>query len=181
MKLIFRLRFSTQPGQSLLLTGNHPILGGGKIESAVRLQYLDAEFWQAVIYLAEGAVPDAALAYHYILQNADGSTVQDWGGGCAINPASFQRDEILVIDSWNPAGALENAFYTEPFKKVLLQANHTEVRAVPPLGATHTFKVKAPLLAKGQTLCLTGGCARAGQLDHRRAAPAEPDCRRTIF
>ena len=133
-----------------------------EFENAVPLQYLDAEFWQATIQLPDSAVPDTALAYNYLLQNADGSTVQDWGGNRALNPAAFQRGEVLIVDSWNPAGAFENAFYTEPFQKVLLRENHTEFRAVPALGATHTFKVKASLLAKGQTLCLTGGGAALG-------------------
>jgi 4-alpha-glucanotransferase len=160
MKLIFRLRFHTKVGQSLFITGNHDQLGGGQIERAVPLQYLNAEFWQTTIQLPDGAVPDAAITYHYILRSADGSTVQDWGNDRVINPS--KQGEILIIDSWNHAGTVENAFYTEPFRKVLLQPNHTEVRILPAPGASHTFKVKAPLLAKGQTLCLAGNSPTLG-------------------
>jgi hypothetical protein len=32
MKLTFRLRFHTKVGQSLFLTGNHEIPGGGRID-----------------------------------------------------------------------------------------------------------------------------------------------------
>jgi 4-alpha-glucanotransferase len=162
MKLIFRLRFHTKVGQSLFLTGNHELFGGGRSERALPLQYLNADFWQVTLNVPDDAIPEAAINYNYILRNTDGSSVQDWGDDRVINPASFKQNEILVIDLWNYAGAVENAFYTEPFKKVLLQANRTEgwVPAMPV--ATHTFKVKAPLLLKGQTICLIGSCAALG-------------------
>ena len=162
MKLTFRLRFHTHVGQSLFITGNHDLLGAGQISRAVPLQYLNEESWQATISLPADAPANVAITYHYLLRNADGSTVQDWGTDRVIHPSAFKQDDLLIIDSWNPAGAIENAFYTEPFKAVLLKENHTEVRIATPLGATHTFKVKAPLLAKGQTLCILGGGTALG-------------------
>ncbi|MEJ0089504.1 MAG: 4-alpha-glucanotransferase [Limisphaerales bacterium] len=162
MKITFRLRFHTQVGQSLFITGNHKLLGGGKVERALPLQYLNAEFWQATVQFSDNATPATAIIYNYLLRNADGSTIQDWGNDRAVNRGSLKSDELLIIDSWNHAGAVENAFYTEPFKKVLLPANHSEVTAKATPGATHTFKVKAPLLLKGQTLCLIGNCAALG-------------------
>ena len=163
MKLIFRLRFGTKIGQSLWLIGNHPLLGDGRADRALPLQYFNAEFWQATLNLPAGGIPDAAITYNYILRNSDGSAVQDWGGDRVINPASFKNDEVLIIDSWNDAGAVENAFYTEPFQNVLLRPDFTEVRILPTPGASHTFKIKAPLLQKGQTLCLVGSCAPLGK------------------
>ncbi len=44
----------------------------------------------------------------------------------------------------------------------MLKANYTEVNSSAPPAATHTFRVKAPLLAKGQTLCLLGDGAALG-------------------
>ena len=51
MTLTFKLRFHTKYGQSLWLTGDHEILGGGQVERAIPLQYLNEEFWQATITL----------------------------------------------------------------------------------------------------------------------------------
>jgi 4-alpha-glucanotransferase len=161
MKLIFQLRFHTKPGQSLWLTGDHEIFGQGRAERAIPLQYLNPELWQAAIHLPAGIAPDDGISYRYLLRNADDSVVEDWDDK-RINPAFFRHDEMLVIDSWNAAGFFENAFYTEPFKQVLLKAIQTEVRVPSPATATHAFKVKAPLLAKGQTLCLLGGSAALG-------------------
>ena len=155
MKLTLRLRFHSRFGQSLWLIGSHPSLGNGDVEKAVPLTYLNEEFWQITIALPPEAL-DTPISYDYILRNADGSQVADWGCDRLLVPAKFDSAELLVIDSWNDAGSVENAFSTEPFKKILLAANFTEVSGPAPVEATHTFRVKAPLLAKGQTLCLVG-------------------------
>jgi 4-alpha-glucanotransferase len=115
MKLIFRLRFQTKVGQSLFIIGNHELLGAGRIDRMLPLSYLNLEFWQVTLPMSDQALPDAAITYNYILRNADGSIVQDWGNDHVINPALFQQNELLIIDSWNYAGAIENALYTEPF------------------------------------------------------------------
>lgn len=165
MTLIFKLRFHTKYGQTLWLTGDHEILGGGQIERAIPLQYFNEEFWQATVTLPKGAAPNTDINYSYVLREADGSTVQDWGNGRTINPAGFAQAEVVIIDAWNNEGFFENAFYTEPFQQVLLKPNFTEVRRPAPSAATHTFKVKAPLLAKGQTLCLSGDAVALGKWD----------------
>jgi 4-alpha-glucanotransferase len=159
MKIIFKLRFYTHPGQSLWLTGNHPLLGDGQPEKAFPLRYLNSEFWQAVLEFPDDAASNTEIIYNYILRNLDGSMIYDWGRDKVINPASFRAPEVLIIDSWNEAGYVENAFYTEPFTEVLLRANRTEVKINSPATRTHTFKAKSPLLAKGQTLCVLGGAA----------------------
>ncbi|HTR43561.1 MAG TPA: 4-alpha-glucanotransferase, partial [Pseudomonadales bacterium] len=112
------------------------------------------ESWQ--VSLEWPASSKEQFSYDYLLKNADGSVVQDWGRDRSLAPAEFRGDELLVIDSWNDAGAVENVFYTEPFQEVLLAKNFTEVRVPAPSDATHTFRVKAPLLGKGQTVCLLG-------------------------
>lgn len=165
MKIVFRLRFHTRFGQSLSLAGNHEILGGGRVEDAVPMQYLNPDFWQATIYLPDDAVPDAPITCHYILHNEDGSILQDGGDERILNPAAFNCREVLIIDSWNIPGLIENAFYTEPFQKVLLREGRTTATVPMPPTPTHLFKVKAPLLAKGQTLCLVGNCAALGNWD----------------
>lgn len=156
MRVIFKLRFYTRFGETLWLTGNHPLLGNGNAARAFPLQYLNDEFWQGIVDFPEGSAPDTEVVYNYIFRKTDGSAVCDWGRDRVIKPASLSGSEVLILDSWNDAGLFENAFYTEPFKDILLRENHTCVSVVPPAGATHTFKIKSPLLAKGQTLCLLG-------------------------
>ena len=192
MRITFQLRFHTEPGQNLLLSGNHPILGNAILEQAIPLRYLNDQFWHVTLELPPGSVPDAELRYHYILRNPDGSVVHDWGDDKVLNPADCAGEEILVIDSWNSASYYENAFFTEPFQQVLLKPNHSEVRLASPERATHIFKVKAPLLAKGQTLCLVGSTEALGNWSTAKPLllnrgeedsylTAEVDLSRTVF
>jgi 4-alpha-glucanotransferase len=155
MNLTFRIRFATQTGQSLWLDGGKPLPG------QLRLQFLDLESWQIKIPLMTGA-EKTPLNYSYVLRDSGGLQTTDWGHDRVLAPGSFDCDELLVIDSWNDAGFFENAYYTEPFKKVLLAENFTEVKTVAPKNPTHTFRVKSPLLAQGQTVCLLGEGATVG-------------------
>ena len=119
------------------------------------MQFLDEQHWQITLPLAEAAAA-AALNYSFILRNPDGSHSTDWGNDRCLVPAKFNADEVLVLESWNHPGYFANAFYTGPFKKVLLPENLKEIPAAKCASATHTFRVKAPLLARNQTLCLLG-------------------------
>ena len=156
MNVTFRLRFSTRPGQSLWLVGTQPLPG-----HPVPLQYVDAEFWQVTVPLTTQAA-GATLNYSYILRQTGDAQTTDCGRNRRLVPARFNGAELLVIDSWNQAGFFENTFYTEQFKKVLLAENLTEVKTIAPQNPTHTFRVKAPLLVQGQTICLLGEGAALG-------------------
>jgi len=159
MRLTFRLRFRTNFGQTLWLLGDHPLFGGGDIERALPLEYLNPECWQLTLLLPRSEAPNAKLVYNYVLLNPDGSRVYDWGGDRAINPALVGPEDVLLIDSWNHAGFTENVFYTEPFKRVLCQAAPIATPSFVLPFATHSFRVKSPLLPQGQTLCLLGAPA----------------------
>jgi len=153
VKITFQLRFHTEFGQNLFITGNHEILGNDNIEQAIPMQYFNENTWYATIELP---VTQTRVTYNYLLRNQDGSVNYDWGNDKVIAADSYKQQEVLIIDSWNHAGYFENAFYTEPFQKVLLKENHNAVKASSSKKSTHTFQVKAPLLTKDQTLCLLG-------------------------
>ena len=155
MNLTFRIRFATRPGESLWLAGDGPWPG------RLPLEFLDRESWQVKILLVAGA-EKAPLNYSYVLRNSDSAQTTDWGRDRVLVPGGFDCEELLVIDSWNDAGFFENAFYTAPFKNVLLADNVTEDKTVAPEDPTHTFRVKSPLLARGQTVCLLGEGATLG-------------------
>jgi 4-alpha-glucanotransferase len=106
--------------------------------------------------IAPEALGDASVTYSYLLREADGTVVQDWGCDRRLDFASLKARELLIIDSWNAPERSENVFYTEPFTQVLLKPEPVERRGPVPSKATHIFKAKAPLLSRGQTLCLLG-------------------------
>lgn len=155
-KIIFQLRFHTHFGQEIFITGDHPLLGNNDPSQAVPLQYFSDELWYLSLDVA-GAI-EKKITYHYILRNADGIDDHDFGNDKTIEVDGSTARELLVIDTWNYTGYIENTFYTKPFAEVLLAANHTKVETSRPANTTHVLKVKAPLLSPGQTLCLLGSC-----------------------
>ena len=156
MTLTLRLRFHTHPGQSLWLAMHSPLP-----EQPLPLRYVDHEAWEVTLPLAPN-VAGTPFHYTYILREADGTQVADWGRNRSLTVSDFPGEHLLVMDTWNPVGAIENVFYTEPFKKVLLANHDSAVKFTPLQHPTHTFRVKTPLLAPGQTLCLLGEGAALG-------------------
>lgn len=155
-KIIFRIRFQTHFGQSLWITGNHPILGDNQVEKALPLSYFNEEYWQLVLEDEALSAINTLVTYHYLLKNADGTLNYDWGNDKTVLPSAIKATELLIADSWNYAGYFENSFYTEPFTQVLLKDNLTTVTVANPKKITHTLKVKSPLLQQGQAICMLG-------------------------
>jgi 4-alpha-glucanotransferase len=155
VNLTFRLRFVTQPGQSLALAGTHPLPS-----HPVSMEFLDSEHWQVSIPLPP-EVHGANFSYNYILRH-DHAQATDWGQSRFLRRADFPCAKLLVLDSWNSGAFYGNAFATAPFKNVLLAENFSEHKSPSPKFPTHTFRVKAPLLKKGETLCLLGEGALLG-------------------
>lgn len=119
------------------------------------MAFHDQGTWQVTVPLETKAARQP-VDYSYILRNLNGAQTTDWGRDRTLVPADYDAEELLILDSWNAPGFIENAFYTEPFKKVLLAGNHTPVTSVAPAKPTHTFRVKTPLLEKNHTVCLLG-------------------------
>ena len=154
MKVDFYLRFYTHPGQSILLTGNIAELGNGDATAAVPLEYVNGEFWHGSVTVPE--TPSVPFHYHYILRGADGSLIEEWGDDKHIGAPPADIAEVHVIDTWNYAGEYENVFSTAPFRKVLLPRHKAGKKGKSPATYTHTFRVKAPLLAAEEIVCLLG-------------------------
>lgn len=160
--ITFQLKFHTKFGQTLHITGNHAAFGNNDVALALPMQYLNEELWTAAITIDTATIPAEGIVYNYFVRYEDGSVSFDWGSDKLLTTAAANKPELFIADAWNFAGYYENAFYTEPFKQVLLAGNYTPVTAGDVLNATHTFRVKAPLLAKGQTLCLLGSGEELG-------------------
>jgi 4-alpha-glucanotransferase len=154
--LVLQLRFTTQFGQNIYVVGNHPLLGKNDIEKAVPLQYSNQNYWNLTIPFGAKDLVNQSVSYQYLIKNADGSISYDWGNDKTFNPSKIKAKELLFVDSWNAAGYYENAFYTEPFKNVLLKNNFATIDVIQPKLVTHQLKVKSPLLSPTQTICLLG-------------------------
>ena len=153
VKVEFYLRFFTHPGQSVFIVGNIGALGHDDPGKAWPLQYMSSEFWHGALLLEESLT--TPLRYHYVLKNADGTITEEWGDDRILEDPGAGVEEIQTIDTWNYAGEFENAFFTAPFRQVLL-ARPPGKGAKAKGAVSHIFKVKAPLLKKEEVLCLSG-------------------------
>jgi 4-alpha-glucanotransferase len=153
MKIQFYLRFFTQFGQSLFVSGNCEALGNNDPAAALPMQYLTDEFWTVSIDLGKDF--ENELQYNYILKNDQGGDVVEWGNDRVVEVMKLGVDELTLIDTWNHAGEFENAFYTQPFLNVLLP-KHKEAKSRSFKAVTHVFKVKAPLLKEDEVLFISG-------------------------
>ena len=153
MKVDFLLRFSTQFGQTLSISGNIPALGNHLLSDALKMEYLNEEFWHASIDL--DGTPISSIRYYYIYQTDKGEVIKEAEQDRVISFEKKGPEEVHLVDTWNDAGAFENAFYTAPFKNVLLEkSNYPKIKRLN--NYTHIFKVKAPLLHREECVCLIG-------------------------
>jgi 4-alpha-glucanotransferase len=170
-KISFHLKYQTTYGQSIWIYGNHPLLGGGEVDKAIALVYLNETHW--VIHLNFPKSDNAdKIVYHYLIKDENGGKTLEWGNDKIIDLASTPNDELVLIDTWNFAGQIENVFYTEPFTSTLLnEKSASEVAKKITKTKTHLFKVKAPLLNKGQSLCIIGESDILGNWGIQKSIP----------
>ena len=154
MKVQFFLRFHTEYGQSLLISGNTEELGNDDVSGALLMTYLNDQFWVATIELKQKKI--GQLRYKYLFKTSDGEIIPEFGNDRTASLGKNGINELQFIDTWNHAGEFENAFFTAPFQKTLLDGTASGGKARSPKHTTHIFKVKAPLLEKNEVLCLTG-------------------------
>ncbi len=154
VKIDFYLRFFTRPGQSLYISGNIAALGRNDPSKALPIRYLNDQFWYGSLELDQPL--EGPIRYHYILKQADGTSVVEWGDDRVLCLHDGNIEEMQVIDTWNHAGAYENVFFTSPFQQVFLKHSAGPIRPTGGQFTTHVFRVKAPLLQKDECLCLMG-------------------------
>ena len=169
IKVCFYLRYHTTYGQSIWIYGNHPLLGSGDPQKAQPLVYLNENYWKTDFIFP---LTDQKIEYHYILRDESGKEILEWGNDKFIDLKSISVEQLQCIDTWNDEGQIENVFYKEPFEKILLKENISGVAAKKiSKTSTHLFRVKAPLLQKGQTLALIGASPLLGAWDTQKTIP----------
>ncbi len=146
MQVHFHLYYRTQPGESLWLRL-------GSDAEPLLMEYLNEEMWRLRLDIA----PDGAdaLPYQYLFQDRDGHREAEWETRRTLPLRDLPFDTIATFDAWNPPGAPENAFDTQPFRNIFLRRPPAENRPAPS-AYTHVFRVKAPLLQADERVCLLG-------------------------
>ncbi len=164
MRIHFYVRFHTQYGQLLAVTGNIEALGNHDVEKAFTLNHLNNEFWHGTI---DTDFPESGtIHYNYILKNEDGFRVFEWGDRVIDSDKIPATGTLQLVDTWNHAGEYENVFYSDPFQEVLLH-DPSRSKIKQPRKFTHQFKVKAPLLNRHEVVCLLGNTDETGNWDNQ--------------
>src|SRR4029078_10196989 len=147
MTIHFYLKYHTEFGQSLFISGNNDFLGNNDSALAIGLSYFNYDYWHLKMEFPQNF--DDVILYKYFLKDKDGSEIFDGEENRSIDLSVISAKTISVIDAWNPASDPANVFFTRPFNEVLL-AKVTRVKPDFPDKFTHEFRVKAPLLQPGE-------------------------------
>lgn len=169
MNLQFYLRFHTEFGQSLWISGNSEELGMDDPEKAVAMAYLNEGFWHVAITISKKNWDKNGITYKYYLKNKENELLGEWAHDRIITLPAKGIEEIQLLDTWNHAGEYENAFFTAPFNNVMLRHNHPKSKSKVSKHHTHIFKVKAPLLNKHEAICLLGSGETLGNWSKDKA------------
>ena len=153
MTIHFYLRYHTQFGQTLFICGNNKYLGNNDANKAVALTFFNEDFWQVAVELPKDY--DDVIQYRYLLRDGGGRDIFDGEESRFLNLSITKRKNFTILDTWNSAGDIGNVFFSGAFSKVLLPPV-TKVKAAATKKFTHEFRVKAPLLNPGETICLCG-------------------------
>ena len=153
MKINFYIRYHTVYGEQLFISGNNKFLGDNDPSKAIALKWFNDDFWHLTIDFPEDF--DDTIHYRYILKDLKGVEIFDGEENRFIDLTSKKIRSYSVFDSWNTAGNVWNVFFTRAFQKILLP-RVTKIKTQKPKKANHIFRVKAPLLNPGETICLCG-------------------------
>ena len=162
MKLEIYLRFSTVPGQQLKIVGNINELGNDLAENAIEMHYVNSAYWKTSFDIsAETIAKHNHLTYYFILEDKTGLINQDLGTHRTIDLQSIKH-HVSIIETWVDMGAVENTFYTTPFKKIFsptIEAVNTENK----LQGHIRFIACSPFLNTGEKLGILGNAVELGK------------------
>lgn len=153
MKISFYLKYSTVFGEELFILGNNKFLGDNDPSQLIPLEWYNEDFWRVIIDFPEGF--GDFVHYKYILKDKKGIQIFDGEENRYINISSKNTKSYSVFDIWNAVGNVWNVFFTRAFSKILLSPV-TKIKIPKAKKANHIFRVKAPLLNPGETICMAG-------------------------
>ena len=162
MKIEILLKFTTTPGQHLKILGNVEELGNDSPANALSMHYVNREYWKISFTLSPETIStQKTLTYYFMLEDQSGLINQDFGIHRQVDLSNL-KGNLCIHESWNDLGAIENTFYTTPFKKIFYQDFIDEI-AEKKLSASTRFVAVTPFLNKGERLGIIGNTAFLGK------------------
>lgn len=170
MLLHFYLRYSTKFGQAILVTGNTETLGNDNLKKAFLLEYLNDSFWHGYVEVEDRLIT-GPIRYKYILREDKTEDIPEFGDDRTIDTEKIKAERLVLTDTWDHAGSVENIFFSSAFKNVLLGHNNDKDTKNDSKNFTHEFRVKAPLLPHHETLCIGGNAKILNDWDEKKVMP----------
>ena len=167
MKINFSIKYFTHWGQNMAISGSLPQLGEDNPAKAVFMNFQWKENWSYTIEV--DAEEPFEFTYRYLLKDSNGLDNFEWGTDRVIKVDPKTQQEIFLVDTWNNPGAVENVFMTAPFQEVLFKENYIPVKTPNKVKYTHLLRVKAPLIKKGEAICVVGNVKALGKWDTSKA------------
>ena len=164
MKLLFRIDYRANWGESLYLCGDTALLGNGDTSRALRLEVDGDRLWHAEVELPDSV---AAFTYRYIIKNEQGDTRQEWGQGHCFRPAAGVN-EYDIYDRWQDQ-PFDKPFYSAAFTECICRHNSAGTKPLLPASGYVELCVAAPMVAPGCTLAISGEGDALGNWNPDRA------------
>ncbi|MFT3981370.1 MAG: 4-alpha-glucanotransferase [Ferruginibacter sp.] len=162
MTISFYVAFRSSYGQSLAIK----IFGfnrkGDLKATELPLEYLNENYWFLKID-TEGLDLAEEFEYSYIYRNQNTGEEKEFSKSTPLNIKKLDADNVEIVDEWNDEKTYPDVFSSIPFTTVF---HHREkVKSPSTKKPTHIFKIKAPALAAGKVVCLTGSGKKLNEWD----------------
>lgn len=174
--LKFKTSYFTEWGQSVVVVGSSPQLGGGALEKALKLSCRHAGE-RSLVWEGVAAAPARDFCYRYAVVGEDGELAK-WHAlpqAVALPPWSGGGELVLDLsDEWVDRSHPAELLKWRPFQSVLGPAPPLTTlhrAAVPPGATVLRFQIWDRELEEGEALCLTGGAPQLGSWQLHEALP----------
>ena len=170
MRIVFRVNFHTDPGQSLWLK-HATVLGAGsaRVEQVLPMRWLNDSQWEIGVDLSGAGTLRVEYSYQ-LRQEGNGVELGEWDGPRVVEVDFAKHDVVLRRDTWCSAGTVDHAFETKGFDAILPARGPFAAAAVPK-GANHGFSLRMAAVPEGMVPCVLGGVREIGDWDWVKAVP----------
>jgi len=155
IKIDFYIRYRTNFGEAVFVTGNLPVLCNEIHSHALPMTYLNDDFWHVSIKAETHNIE--LIEYQYSVSRPD-NTERKLSQKYNLKPPASKNS--IVVDEWLDRHAAGEVFFSAPFSKVFYK-QHKQARQKKS-SFTHIFKIKAPLIQAEDSICLTGDSKELG-------------------
>ncbi len=169
MKIVFRINYHSNTGQSLWLKYSTVLESVGvRFDHVVPMHWFNDKQWETEVTL-EGT-GEFRLDYHYQLRQDNGAILDEWLAPHELTVDLTRQETLMLLDTWRSAGTVDYSFETKPF---LSRSQAVFTAASCPSGANHHFSLHMAALPPGLVPCLIGSVSEIGDWDLAGAIPLE--------